>query len=196
MTGLLDVLKEAALDTGLLEAFETSASRVASREALGRRLLLCLYGLGTNAGLKRVAGATPDVSYDELACSPPLHPCAGAEGGVRTGCKRDPGHPQCRRLGRRRRRMRVRFHEVRRVGSQSDDGMACPLRRASCHDLLACRETRNLRLFPAQAVLLFGGRLHDRRCAASLHRYGNPAPICRQPRSKRGRLRGLSAARL
>src|SRR3546814_6689288 len=29
MTGLLDVLKEAALDTGLLEAFETSASRVA-----------------------------------------------------------------------------------------------------------------------------------------------------------------------
>lgn len=66
MTGLLDVLKEAALDTSLLEAFETSASRVASREALDRRLLLCLYGLGTNAGLKRVAGATPDVSYDEL----------------------------------------------------------------------------------------------------------------------------------
>ena len=67
MTGLLDVLKEAALDTGLLDAFETSASRVAlSREMLDRRLLLCLYGLGTNAGLKRVAGATPDVSYDEL----------------------------------------------------------------------------------------------------------------------------------
>ncbi|ASY61231.1 Mobile element protein (plasmid) [Sinorhizobium sp. CCBAU 05631] len=67
MTGLLDVLKEAALDTGLLDAFETSASRVAlSREALDRRLLLCLYGLGTNAGLKRVAGATLDVSYDEL----------------------------------------------------------------------------------------------------------------------------------
>ncbi len=67
MTGLLDVLKEAALDTGLLDAFETSASRVAlSREVLDRRLLLCLYALGTNAGLKRVAGATPDVSYDEL----------------------------------------------------------------------------------------------------------------------------------
>jgi hypothetical protein len=31
MTGLLDVLKEAALDTGLLEAFETSASRVARK---------------------------------------------------------------------------------------------------------------------------------------------------------------------
>jgi TnpA family transposase len=67
MTGLLDVLKEAALDTGLLDAFETSASRVAlSKAALDQRLLLCLYGLGTNAGLKRVAGATPDVRYEEL----------------------------------------------------------------------------------------------------------------------------------
>ncbi len=67
MTELLDVLKEAALDTGLLDAFETSASRVAlSRSALDRRLLLCLYGLGTNAGLKRVAAGCPDVGYEEL----------------------------------------------------------------------------------------------------------------------------------
>ena len=67
MTGLLDVLKEAALDTGLLDAFETSASRVALPKAiLDQRLLLCLYGLGTNAGLKRVAGATTDANYEEL----------------------------------------------------------------------------------------------------------------------------------
>ncbi|WP_152986797.1 Tn3 family transposase, partial [Pseudovibrio sp. POLY-S9] len=31
-----------------------------------RRLLLCLYGLGTNAGLKRIAGGIADVSYEEL----------------------------------------------------------------------------------------------------------------------------------
>ena len=67
MTELLDVLKEAALDTGFLDAFETSASRVAlSRTALDRRLLLCLYGLGTNAGVKRIAAGCPDVSYEEL----------------------------------------------------------------------------------------------------------------------------------
>src|SRR3546814_19614995 len=67
MTGLLDVLKEAALDTGLLEAFETSASRVAlPKTALDQRLLLCLYGLGTNAGPKRLAAASPDVIYEEL----------------------------------------------------------------------------------------------------------------------------------
>src|SRR3546814_19626271 len=37
-TGLLDVLKEAALDTGLMAAFETSASRVTlSKAALADR---------------------------------------------------------------------------------------------------------------------------------------------------------------
>ncbi|MCW8060534.1 hypothetical protein NMC30_25215 [Agrobacterium tumefaciens] len=34
MTGLLDVLKEAALDTGFLDVFETSASRVALPKAV------------------------------------------------------------------------------------------------------------------------------------------------------------------
>jgi len=67
MTGLLDVLKETALDTGFLEQFQTSASREAlPRETRDSRLLLSLYGLGTNAGLKRVASATAEVSYDEL----------------------------------------------------------------------------------------------------------------------------------
>jgi TnpA family transposase len=67
MTGLLDVLKETALDTGFWDAFQTSASREALPRAVrDQRLLLCLYGLGTNAGLKRVAAGMPGVSYDEL----------------------------------------------------------------------------------------------------------------------------------
>ncbi|MES0864796.1 Tn3 family transposase, partial [Ruegeria sp. SCPT10] len=67
MTGLLDALKETALDTGFLNAFETSASREAlDRKVKDQRLLLCLYGLGTNAGLKRVAAGVPGTSYDEL----------------------------------------------------------------------------------------------------------------------------------
>lgn len=67
MTGLLDVLKETALDTGFLNSFQTSASREALPAVVrDQRLLLCLYGLGTNAGLKRVAAGSPDVSYDEL----------------------------------------------------------------------------------------------------------------------------------
>ena len=67
MTGLLDVLKETALDTGYLDAFETTASREAlPRDDRDRRLLLSLYGLGTNAGLKRVAAGVSDISYDAL----------------------------------------------------------------------------------------------------------------------------------
>ena len=67
MTGLLDVLKETALDTGFLNSFQTSASREALPPPVrDQRLLLCLYGLGTNAGLKRVASGSADVSYDEL----------------------------------------------------------------------------------------------------------------------------------
>lgn len=67
MTGLLDVLKETALDTGFLNSFQTSASREVLPPAVrDQRLLLCLYGLGTNAGLKRVAAGSLDVSYDEL----------------------------------------------------------------------------------------------------------------------------------
>jgi TnpA family transposase len=67
MTGLLDTLKEAALDTGFLDCFETSASREAlPRHVRDRRLLLALYAAGTNAGMKRVAAGVADVSYDEL----------------------------------------------------------------------------------------------------------------------------------
>lgn len=67
MTGLLDALKEAALDTGFLDAFETSASREAlPRSIRDQRLLLSLYGLGTNAGLKRVAAGMSGISHDEL----------------------------------------------------------------------------------------------------------------------------------
>jgi TnpA family transposase len=67
MTGLLDVLKETALDIGFLNSFQTSASREALPPTLrDQRLLLCLYGLGTNAGLKRVAAGSLEVSYDEL----------------------------------------------------------------------------------------------------------------------------------
>src|SRR3546814_13581756 len=64
MTGLLDVLKEAALDTGLLEAFETSASRVAlPKPALDERPILCTYRLGTPAGPTQNAGRTTQGTY-------------------------------------------------------------------------------------------------------------------------------------
>lgn len=67
MTGLLDVLKETDLRVGFTEAFATAAAREATdRDEVQRRLLLCLYGLGTNAGLKRLAVGRHGFSYKEL----------------------------------------------------------------------------------------------------------------------------------
>ena len=66
-TSLLDVLKETELRVGFTEAFRTTASReTLSRPEIQRRLLLCLYGLGTNAGLKRVLAGDTEITYKEL----------------------------------------------------------------------------------------------------------------------------------
>ena len=64
---LIDILKEVDLREGFSSLFRTSASReVLESDVLQRRILLCLFGLGTNVGLKRVASQQPDVTYDEL----------------------------------------------------------------------------------------------------------------------------------
>ncbi len=67
MTDLIDVLMETARQTGFLKEFTTSGDRVVmDDDTLRQRLVLCLYGLGTNAGLKRVSAGTDDASYAEL----------------------------------------------------------------------------------------------------------------------------------
>ncbi len=67
MTSLLDILKEADLRIGFTDCFKSLASREAlDRETIQKRLLLCLYGLGTNTGLKRVSHGTPDIHYHDL----------------------------------------------------------------------------------------------------------------------------------
>ena len=65
-TGLLDVFKEADLRIGFTDAFATAASREATDRDEVRRRLLCLYGLGTNAGLKQLASGRNGYSYKEL----------------------------------------------------------------------------------------------------------------------------------
>jgi TnpA family transposase len=67
MTSLLDVLKEADLRVGFSHIFRSLASReILDRSTLQQRLLLCLYGLGTNAGLKRMLTGDMTLSYREL----------------------------------------------------------------------------------------------------------------------------------
>ncbi len=67
MTSLLDFLKEAELRIGFTAEFTSAGAReTLGRDTLQRRLLLCLYGLGTNTGLKRMAADVPDDSYGDL----------------------------------------------------------------------------------------------------------------------------------
>ncbi len=55
MTGLLDIIKEADLRLNFTNALSSpTAYETLDRATLRPRLLLCLHGLGTNAGLKRM----------------------------------------------------------------------------------------------------------------------------------------------
>jgi TnpA family transposase len=67
MTNLLDVLKEVDLRVSFTDCFQSVASReMLNRATLQPRLLRCLYGLGTNTGLKRVLAGAPELSYPDL----------------------------------------------------------------------------------------------------------------------------------
>jgi TnpA family transposase len=67
MTGLLDMLKEADLRIGFTDAFRTVTDHeTLPRNVLQQRLLLCLNGLGTNTGLKRMASGQDGVTHKDL----------------------------------------------------------------------------------------------------------------------------------
>ena len=68
MTSLLDMVKEADLRLRFTEALKSStAYETLDRAVLRPRLLLCLHGIGTNAGLQRMAGLESGVSSKDLA---------------------------------------------------------------------------------------------------------------------------------
>ncbi len=67
MTGLLDMLKEADLRIGFTDALRTITDHEnLPRTVLQERLLLCLNGIGTNTGLKRMASGQQGVTYKDL----------------------------------------------------------------------------------------------------------------------------------
>jgi hypothetical protein len=67
MTSLLDMLKETDLRLGFSKSFKSATGRESLDPAtLQKRLLLCLYGLGTNTGLKRVSSGAGAENYPDL----------------------------------------------------------------------------------------------------------------------------------
>ena len=67
MMRLLDVLKETYLRLDFTSALKSpTAHETLDRAVLRPRLLLCLHGLGTNAGLKRMVGLDDATTYKDL----------------------------------------------------------------------------------------------------------------------------------
>lgn len=68
MTSLLDMVKEADLRLSFTEVLRSPTSyETMERSVLQPRLLLCLHGLGTNAGLQRMAGLDSGTTPRDLA---------------------------------------------------------------------------------------------------------------------------------
>ena len=68
MTSLLDMVKEADLRLSFTEVLRSPTSyETMERSVLQPRLLLCLHGLGTNAGLQRMAGLDSGTTSRDLA---------------------------------------------------------------------------------------------------------------------------------
>lgn len=66
-TSLLDILKETDLRVDFTRNFKTMGTReIIERETLQKRLLLCLYGMGTNTGLKRINTGINGENYQDL----------------------------------------------------------------------------------------------------------------------------------
>lgn len=171
MTGLLDMVKESDLRLGITDAFKSpTVYELLDRSALRPRLLLCLHGLGTNAGatshgMPRFRGN----HQGSGVCPPSLYQRAGAAPGDRCRGQRHAGRAQSFNLARRHKCMRVGLQALRRLGSEPDDAMARSLRRSRCHDLLACRAKIAVHPFAAEITIVIGGRLDDRRGPAPLH---------------------------
>ncbi|NET61350.1 MAG: Tn3 family transposase, partial [Symploca sp. SIO2E6] len=66
-TSLLDILKETDLRVDFTRNFKSLGTReIIDKETLQKRLLLCLYGLGTNTGLKKINTGINGENYQDL----------------------------------------------------------------------------------------------------------------------------------
>ncbi len=66
-TSLLDILKETDLRVDFTSKFKSMGTReILDRETLQKRLLLCLFGMGTNTGLKRINTGIDGENYQDL----------------------------------------------------------------------------------------------------------------------------------
>lgn len=182
-TSLLDVLKEAELRIGFTEVFRSVTSfESLSRLVLQPRLLLALFGLGTNTGLKRVSNGQAETDYKDLlyvrrryVTKEQLREAIRLMVNAIFSTGRG-------NLGRRHHGLRFRLEAVWSMGPKPHDGVARALRRPGCHGVLACREKIGLHLLAVEELFFFRSCGDDRRRLTALHRYGSREELCRHTR--------------
>jgi hypothetical protein len=190
MTNLLDVLKETDLRVQFTQAFHSPTAREhLDRTELQYRLLLCLYALGTNAGLKRVAAGQNGVSYKDLLYTRRRLPRPGASAWRhRRGGQQDPRDTPASPLGRSHHGLCLGCPPLRGLGPEPADRVAHPLRRALGRDLLARRAQLHRHLFAVEDVLLLRGSRDDPGRTAPLHGDGDRPALRRQSRPEHHRI--------
>ena len=188
---LLDVLKNADFLTGFTDEFSSVAAyeRI-DRDALQRRLLLALFALGTNMGIRAIVatgehGETEAalrhvrrhfITVDNLRAA--VTKLVNATFASRDTAWWGQGH-----------RMREGLEEVRLLVLELHDRVPRTLRRQRRDDLLARRAQKRLHLLPTQILFILRGRGDDRGSAAALHRRRDRVQLRRHPRRLGGRIR-------
>ena len=181
------MLKDADFLTEFTDEFTSVASReVIDRDTLRRRLLLCLFALGTNMGIRAIVatgehGETEAalrhvrrhfITRDNLrraiaklvnATFAARDPPGGAPG---TACACD-----SKKFGSWESNLMTEWHQ--RYGGPGRD------------DLLARRAQERLHLLPAQDLLVLRGRRDDRGPAAALHRRRDRGRTTSTPTARR-----------
>ncbi|BBC28962.1 hypothetical protein SGFS_002530 [Streptomyces graminofaciens] len=194
---LLDILKESEFATGFTGEFASVATReVTSTEVLCCRLLLVLFALGTNMGIKRVV-ATGKHSESEAVLRRTRHLFVNRANlrsalvklvnatftvrdeqwwGAGTACASD----------------------SKKFGSWSTNFMTEWHQRYRGPGVMIYWYGTQVGLCLQPAEVLFGlrGRGHDRGCTAALQRHGDRPPLHRHPRCLDRRVRLRPHARL
>ena len=198
MVELLDILKETDLRVRFTDRIKSPTVREhLDRATIQKRLLLALYGLGTNIGLKRVCAGDHGESYRDVlyachrfltkdALRAAIADVANAIFRVRLSDIWGEGTTACASDSKK----------ILSLGPEPDDGRACPLSWPWGPHLLACRTQGCLHLFTAQALLLLGSGGDDHRPAAPRLGDAGGAQLRRYPWPERAGICVLFAAGL
>ena len=159
---LLDLFVEADRLTGFTQCFTHSGTKeVRPREALRPLLLLDLFAEGTNTGIKRVARANHQYSYDELLYVRKHYISVEALRHANTAVVNNIWHCGIPSVGRRP-RVCLRWQARRELAAEPDDRVAFTLSRVRGARVLARRDQCGLPLLTAPELLVLRSGGDDR----------------------------------